>query len=110
MKRYISVALCILIIVIVCCGCSSDDKQDTSENSYITMAQEFIDAGDYDSALKILEKGYKETGDASIAVMMAELSLDEETVPGTAETTPGTEQTENTVPVENPLEMYRGTD
>ena len=103
MKKYIGIMLSILMIVIVCSACSTNNNQDTSENSYITMAKEFIDAGDYDSALKILEKGYKETGDAAIAVMMAELTVDEETV---ASTVP--EESGSVTAVENPLEAYRG--
>ena len=103
MKKYIGIMLSILMIVIVCSACSTNNNQDTSENSYITMAKEFIDAGDYDSALKILEKGYKETGDAAIAVMMAELTVDEETV---ASTVP--EESGSVTVVENPLEAYRG--
>ena len=49
-------------MLLLLCGCSSKSKeQETVISFYQEMAQDFIDNGDYDSAIKVLEEGITAT-------------------------------------------------
>lgn len=79
MKKLIALAI-VLALLILCVGCSNnnvDNTQatvDTSQaDTYIEMAQDFIDKGDYDAAVDVLQRGYSATNDERIAVMLAEV-------------------------------------
>lgn len=86
-KRYIALILAIIATISCLCGCKN--KEDTSAaGAYLDMAQTFIDNNDYASAMEILQKGFAETKDSRIAVLIAELSA---TTPTDIATVPTTE-------------------
>lgn len=90
----------LLLILSLLCACSGPEKQQENDlaNSYRSVVQSFLDAGDLDSAYKALEEGIERTGDEGLKQMLAALSSESEqpSEPGTeptteAETQPTTE-------------------
>ena len=72
-KRFLTLVVCILCCITMLLGCGKADA--SAVEAYIEMAQQFIDNGDSAGAISILQKGYAETKDDRIAVMMADLSM-----------------------------------
>ena len=54
-------------------GCSGGDSQDMKADAFMEMAQQHIEDGDYASAKEVLERGFDQTGDARIAMMISDL-------------------------------------
>ena len=65
--------LCVLLLTGCFSGCGNDGSQNAVSSEavvvYLKRAQQMIDQGDYDSALKILEEGYSATGDKLLEEM-----------------------------------------
>ena len=72
MKKATSITSFIAIILLMFLFLSGCNKTSKSANVYIEMAQDFIDEGDYDSAVEVLQKGFDTTGDDEIAAMLLE--------------------------------------
>ncbi len=72
-KRYITLLLSIALLLISLASCKQS-AEPTAVDTYINMAQEFLDTGDLDSAIDILNKGYTATNDARILLMLEEIS------------------------------------
>lgn len=72
-KKYISLLLTITILLTCFCSCSKSNDT-SSADTYLSMAQDFIDKNNHIAAMDILQKGFSETKDERIAVMIAELS------------------------------------
>ena len=80
-KRLMSILLLSALMMCALAGCGPAEAGHTpteSENAvsvadtYREMAQDFLDRGDYDAAVSILEKGIAATGDAGLADMLKE--------------------------------------
>ena len=71
-KSIISFVLA-LSVLIALSGCSSANNNNTdTADSYIQIAQSYIDAGDLDSAVKTLQDGFSATGSGAVAQMLAQ--------------------------------------
>jgi hypothetical protein len=104
-KKIIAVILVFLQITLIATGCGSTNAE---ADTYISMAQEFIDKGDYESALKILQQGFEATEDSQIAVLMAKLTSATESTTNTEKPTVSTEftqPTQSTVPNEDTFDL-----
>ena len=105
MKKLI---LCLLLIISLLCACNKTTEEGNSlADSYRSVAQKYIDSGDFDSAIAALEEGIKRTGDASLKKMLAQLQEKETTAPTTEEpttepTTAPTTQAPTTEPTTEP--------
>ena len=106
MMKKMRVVLYVLAIMLAMTACGSVSEEQSSAEAYIQIAQDFIECGDIDSALKVLENGFKETGDADIAVLMVELSTNMESQ--RTETNPS-EIDNVTVSDESFVDKYIGT-
>lgn len=109
MKKVIAFAVAFALLI-ACAGCgnkeqinsSTDSSQatvDTSQaDTYIEMAQGFIDDGDYDAAADVLQRGYSETGDERIVIMLAEVlsNVSEDSTPSQEDEVPSTDAEDNT--------------
>lgn len=62
-----------LLILCLLCACSGGKENSSLIDSYRTAAQNYIDAGDPDSAKAALEEGIERTGDASLQEMLTKL-------------------------------------
>lgn len=51
----------------------SEEVLDALEQTYLAYAQSYVDAGDYESAISILEEGYAQTGRESLRERIEEL-------------------------------------
>ena len=73
MKQKVALFLAIVLLVSSLCACAKNGDTSAAD-TYLSMAQDFISKGDHTSAMEILQKGFSETKDERIAVMMAELT------------------------------------
>ena len=89
LKRLIALLLAVVSILTCFCSCKKEEESKEKDNSaadtYLAMAQEFLDNDDIDSALDILNKGLVATQDERISAMIAELTaqstdIDNETI------------------------------
>lgn len=68
-----SVLLVIILTINLLCSCGT--KPDTSAaDTYLSMAEDFVAQENYSAAIDILQKGFSETKDERIAVMIAEIT------------------------------------
>lgn len=72
-KRVYCIAVLLLMIIPVLCGCSKSSKGDLTADTYMTMAQDFLDEGKTDEAIAVLESGIKETGDTGLIALLSEI-------------------------------------
>ncbi len=101
-KRFIVVFLTVMLLTSAFCSCGKGETKDTTAaDTYLSMAESFIEQGDYDEAWSILQKGFDETKDSRIAVKIAELSSDST---GTTADTADTEE----VPSKGSVEDFVG--
>lgn len=102
--KKITVFVLALFLCISCLlsGCDSLLKEDTNQDDvYISLAQGFLDKGDNDSAIEILEEGFEITGSKEIETLLTALravqaQTDAATLP--PETQPAQTQPANTEP------------
>lgn len=71
-KRYIAFLLTTALVFSTLCACNSTSP--SAADTYLSMAEDFIKQDNRDAAMEILQKGFTETKDERIAVMMAELA------------------------------------
>lgn len=64
--------LALAVLFLVGLGGCSSSKGSTAPDSYIQSAQSYIDAGDLDSAIKVLQDGFSATGSGAVAQMLAQ--------------------------------------
>ena len=72
-KKYISMLLAVAILLTFFCSCGKN-KDTSSADTYLAMAQEFLNANDIDSALDVLQKGFDTTGDERISEMITRIT------------------------------------
>lgn len=76
MRKATSLLLAILFLICTLTACGSND-QAAAADTYLSMAEDFIEQGNNEAAINILQKGFQETKDERIAVKMAELSANQ---------------------------------
>lgn len=89
MKKIFALILALVMLLTSLSACGK--KADTSTaDAYLSMAQDFLDKNDVDSAIDILNKGYAETKDARLSEKLIEIYAQrdntEATEPSSAET------------------------
>lgn len=87
-KKLLCLYLCAILLCGVFSGCGNSNQQnvDIAAQTYIDMAQEYIDNGNYSSAIDILRKGYSSTGDERINALLQDV-LSSQTTNSTTNTT-----------------------
>ena len=75
MKKYMAFVLSLLIIIsLTACA----DEADTSQNNFVEIykskATEYIENGDTEAAIEVLEEGVEKTGSAELQQMLDELN------------------------------------
>ena len=93
MKKIFTLILALVMLLATLSAC--DKKADTSTaDAYLSMAQDFLDKNDTNSAIDILNKGYAETKDARLSEKLIEIyeqrDNTETTEPTSTETQPTT--------------------
>ena len=68
-RNFIAIGLCSMMLL----GCSQGYKGNSEVDAYITVAQNYIDSGDYASATKTLKEGISATDAAALKVMLVDL-------------------------------------
>lgn len=77
MKKYISFILSILLAFsLVSCAQNDSGNQNTLVEAYKSKTAEFVESGDIESAIKVLEEGVSTTGDAELKKMLDDLKSD----------------------------------
>ena len=81
MSKRIDRKACSILVLFLCAaiffgGCNMNfETENKISKNYIEIAQNFIDDGDYDSALSVLKQGYALTKDPQIGAMIADVLL-----------------------------------
>ena len=69
--------LCLLLSLLLVCICAGCKKADTQNNdpvvAYSAKAQEYLDVGDTETAIAVLEEGIKTTGSDELTSMLEQL-------------------------------------
>lgn len=116
MKKIFALILVLTMVLTLLCACSK--KSDTSAaDTYLSMAQDFLDKSDVDSAIEILNKGFAETKDSRLSEKLVEIYAQrgnsEATEPSSAETLAtaesGTETVTTTPPTTKPVSTTPAT-
>lgn len=118
MKRCISLLLTITLLLFAMCACVAGD-QTSVVDTYLSLAEDYVQKNNYDAAIEILQKGFVETKDERIAFRLAELTSanmgepsvsdpSSAAVSPTMETSPATEETSMNDPGTS-LDSYIGT-
>jgi len=87
MKKKSLICVSLLIIttfILLLSGCGSKSDKTTVAETYLDLAQDYLDEENYDSAVSILQKGLDATGDKKIAELLEEvlvLQIDAESAP-----------------------------
>ena len=89
-KRHISMLSIVVLLLATLCACASGD-QTSVVDTYLSLAEDYVQQDNYDAAIDILQKGFAETKDERIAVRLAELSSSNIDTPSTTEATSSTE-------------------
>ena len=89
MKKIFALILALVMLLTLLSACGK--KADTSTaDAYLSMAQDFLDKNNVDSAIDILNKGYAETKDARLSEKLIEIYAQRDntkaTEPSSAET------------------------
>ena len=92
MRRIVAAILATLILL-SSVGCSSSKQQDSVVDTYITMANQFVEEKDYEQAIAILEEGVKNTKNAEIEKLLESVKAMQDRQNPTNETTTTPEQT-----------------
>lgn len=93
--KNISALIVIILTINLLCSCST--KTDTSSaDTYLSMAEDFVAQGNHSAAIDILQKGFSETKDERIAVMIAEITSGASSTDQSASTTPNSSKTDST--------------
>ena len=88
MQKFICAIMCVALLASLLAGCGSA-KQDSTVSAYLDMAQDYLDEGDYASALDVLQKGLEKTNDTKLAMKIAEVAaLQQSKEPTDATTVP----------------------
>ena len=90
MKKLIA-GLVAILLLISCCGCSNTEEEtDPFVSAYMQKAQEFIDAGELDSAAAVLEEGIKNTNAPELTELLEQVqkTVEEQTTEPVEETEP----------------------
>lgn len=96
MKKAFALILALVIVLTVFCSCGK--KADTSAaDTYLSMAQDFLDKNDVDSAIDILNKGFAETKDAQLSEKLVEIYAQRD---NTEATEPSSTETQTTTATE----------
>lgn len=72
-QKIILLLIVVTIIFSILCSCGKSTNTSTAD-TYLSMAEDFVAQGNYSSAIDILQKGFSETKDERIAVMIAEIA------------------------------------
>ena len=99
-------ALCILLVLLALLGVGCGDKSAPVETDlaglYRSKAQEFIDAGNLDSAIAALREGVSRTGDVALSDMLDALEENRRTIQQEAQAAEETAEPEAAEPEEPP--------
>lgn len=75
MKKYLALLLALITICLV--GCSNnkvaEENNESSVKVYSDMAQSFVDSGDYESAIRILEEAISITNSAELKAILYDI-------------------------------------
>lgn len=71
-RKALRVIILAALAISILTGCGKEAS--LSADTYKTMAQDFLDQGKQDEAIAVLETGIKETGDAQLISLLAELN------------------------------------
>lgn len=72
-KRVAALGLCAILLLAASCSGGSQETTSSAVDVYRSIAQEFIDAGDYDSAIQTLEEGIAATNSESLIALLEEV-------------------------------------
>ena len=84
-KKICLLMVFMLTLVMVGCGSKETEPASSAAGTYLDMAQDFINKGDYESAINVLQKGYDTTGDEALNKAMQEAIAAQVGVAGVSE-------------------------